>query len=277
MDQALERYDPGRDSIGASRRAVDSLTLQLSYSYASLSHLGYLDQAHCRRDEALSRSRRLAHSNTLALALSFALLNDRHVQREPPLVLSDAEELAALSTEHAFPHWEATANAYRGWCLSMLGRAEEGLALQTKATASRRATGALLLEPTLLTMLAEAYGRADRPDEGLRQLNEAGRIIEMTQERWSEGDMHRVRGELLTAIGDPATGEASFRQGLAVARRQSSKLWELRVATGLAKLFRDQGKCTEARDLLAPVYDWFTEGFDTPVLQEAKALLDELA
>ena len=158
----------------------------------------------------------------------------------------------------------------------MLGRSEEGLALQTNAIMSNRTIGALLSVPLQLTMLAESYGNAGRPNEGLRQLEEAARLIEVTQVRMGEADLHRVRGELLISVGDPTAAEAAFQQAIAVAHQQNAKFWELRAATSLGRLWRDQGKRIEARDLLAPIYDWFTEGFDTPVLQDAKALLDQL-
>jgi predicted ATPase len=125
-------------------------------------------------------------------------------------------------------------------------------------------------------MLASALGNAGRPTEGLKQLNEAVRQIETTKERWSESDVHRVRGELLIAVGDAVVAEKSLYQAIGVARRQSAKLFELRAAATLARLWRDQDRRTEARDLLAPIYNWFTEGFDTPVLKDAKALLDQL-
>jgi predicted ATPase len=140
-----------------------------------------------------------------------------------------------------------------------------------------RAAGANLLLPFFLTTLAELYGMAGQPDEGLKRLAEAAEMIERTQERWPEAETHRLRGALLLSMNDHAAAEQSYHQALAVARHQNAKLWELRAATSLARLWRDQGKSTEAHDLLAPVYGWFTEGFKTPVLQEAKALLDELA
>jgi predicted ATPase len=143
--------------------------------------------------------------------------------------------------------------------------------------ANFRATGAVTTVPFFLTMLAGALGNAGRPTEGLKQLNEAVQQIEATEERWSEADVHRVRGELLIAVGDAVVAEKSLYQAIGVARRQSAKLFELRAATSLARLWRDQGKCTEGYHLLAPVYGWFTEGFDTLDLKEAKALLDELA
>jgi predicted ATPase len=103
------------------------------------------------------------------------------------------------------------------------------------------------------------------------------RQIEATEERWAEANMHRIRGELLTAIGDFAEGQASFCQAIEIARRQGAKLWEVRAATSLARLWRDRGRRNQARDLLAPVYAWFTEGLDTPVLKEARTVLEKLA
>jgi predicted ATPase len=126
-------------------------------------------------------------------------------------------------------------------------------------------------------MLAESYGNAGTPNEGLRQLEEAARLIEVTQVRMGEVDLHRVRGELLISVGDPTGAEAAFQQAIAVAHRQNAKFWELRATTSLARLWREQGKVTAARNLLAPVYGWFTEGFDTPVLIDAKTLLDALS
>ena len=129
----------------------------------------------------------------------------------------------------------------------------------------------------MLTMLAESHARLGQPVEGLNCLVEAAQIIEATDERRDEAELHRVRGDLLNATSDHAAAEQSYQQALTVARRQSAKLWELRAATSLARLWCDQGKRGEARELLAPVYGWFTEGFDTRDLKEAKALLGELA
>jgi predicted ATPase len=127
-----------------------------------------------------------------------------------------------------------------------------------------------------LTHLAGAYGPLGHPFEGLSRLTEAGEIIEATDERHHEAEVYRLRGDLMNATGDQEAAEDSYRHALETARRQSAKFLELRAATSLARLWRDQGKPIEARDLLAPVYGWFTEGLDTPVLQEAKNLLDEL-
>jgi predicted ATPase len=139
-----------------------------------------------------------------------------------------------------------------------------------------RVIGSRVYVPALLILLADAYRMARQPKAGLAHLAEAEKVIQESQERSTEPEMHRLRGELLTNEGDRALAESCFRKAIGLARRQSAKLWELRAATSLARLWRDQGKPTEARDLLAPVYGWFTEGFDTPVLKDAKALLDDL-
>jgi predicted ATPase len=130
--------------------------------------------------------------------------------------------------------------------------------------------------PFFLTLLAEAEGKAKERDEGLGHLAEAERLMAETEERWAEAELHRVRGQLLRAGHDPAGAERSFSQAINIAQQQSAKFWELRAAISLARLWREQGKRDAARDLLAPIYGWFTEGFDTPVLNEAKALIDTL-
>jgi predicted ATPase len=133
-----------------------------------------------------------------------------------------------------------------------------------------------LLMPFFLTTIAEVYGMAGQPDKGLNRLAEAAIVIGMTQERWAEAEMHRLRGTLLLSMHEHAAAEDGYHQALAVARSQSAKFWELRAAIDLARLWRDQGKPIEARDLLAPVYGWFTEGFDTVDLKDAKSLLNQL-
>ena len=175
------------------------------------------------------------------------------------------------------PNVVGVGNIMRGWCLGAMGQAAEGIPLLLQGIAICRAAGANLLLPFFLTTLAEVYGMAAQPEEGLNRLAEAAKLVETTQERWAEAEMHRLRGTLLLSMHEHAAAEDSYRHALAVARRQSAKFWELRAAISLARLWRDQGKRNEARELLAPVYGWFTEGFDTPVLKEAKALLDELA
>jgi predicted ATPase len=187
-----------------------------------------------------------------------------------------AEELLALSTEHGFPLFLGWAKGHRGIALTALGQPQEGLTLIRQALAAQRAAGCVAAVSIVLMWLAETYATLGRPIEGLNYLAEAAQIIATTEERCHEAELHRLRGDLLNATGDKPAAEQSYHQALAVAERQSAKLFELQAATSLARLWRDQGKHTEARDLLVPIYNWFTEGFDTPVLQDAKALLDEL-
>jgi predicted ATPase len=190
--------------------------------------------------------------------------------------LRSAEEVLAISNEQGFPLWSAVGNIMRGWCLGAVGQAAEGIPLLLQGLAILRAAGCNVLSPFFFTTLAEIYGMAGEPVEGLNRLAEAATLVEATQERWAEAEMHRLRGMLLLSVDEYAAAENSFHHALSVARRQSAKFWELRAAVDLARLWRDQGKRAEARNLLAPIYGWFTEGFDTPVPKEAKALLDEL-
>ena len=187
-----------------------------------------------------------------------------------------AEEIIAVSNEQGFPLWVGWGMVHRGWSSTALGRGEEGRNSLMEGLSVIRSTGALIAVPWVLILLAEANAKLGQPAEGLNYLNEAAQFIETTEERQEEAELHRLRGDLLNAAGDQAAAEESYHRSLAVARRQSAKTFELRAATSLARLWRNRGKRIEARDLLAPVYGWFTEGFNTPVLKEAKTLLDEL-
>jgi predicted ATPase len=240
-----------------------------------LAYLGYIDQARLRLNEALSEAHRLKHAHTLAVVLEFGNWSE-WIIRSPELQ-RHAEEFLALSTEHGFASWLGWATAYRGASLTARGHAQESLSLITQGLAAARAAGAVSGTPFILMMRAEAHNRLGQPVEGLKCLAEAAQLIETTEERNSEAELHRLRGDLLSATGDPAEAERNYRQALEVATRQSAKLLELRASISLARLWCKQGKRTEARELLAPIYDWFTEGFDAPDFNEAKALLDELA
>jgi predicted ATPase len=191
-------------------------------------------------------------------------------------LLARADALIAVSDEHNFSYPRPAGTVFRGWALAAGGQTGEGIALLKAGVAAYRATGAVTEMPTFLTLLAEAEGMAGQRDEGLEHLTEAERLIAETEERWAEAELHRVRGELLRAGDDIAGAERSFSQAISIAQQQSAKFWELRAAISLTRLWREQGKRDAARDLLAPTYGWFTEDFDTPVLKEAKALLDEL-
>jgi len=183
----------------------------------------------------------------------------------------------ALSNEHGFPLWLGLGLLQHGRSLTALGQAQDGLAVLARGLSVLRAAGAVVHTPRALCFLAEAHAKVGQLQEGQKCLVEAAQLIETTDERSSEVELHRLRGDMMNARGDQAAAEQNYHRALAVAERQSAKTFGLRAATSLARLWRDQGKCTEARDLLALVYGWFTEGFDTPVLRDAKGLLDQLA
>jgi len=274
LEKALSLWDPKYRAFADNLPSYDPQVRTVIGLSLTLSCLGYLDQARLRRDEALSEARRLS-PYTLAIALAFTSRSFWAIEgvKAVQTMLRSANELSAFSHQHGLPLVSTYADLIRGWCLGALGKTGEGIPLLLQGIAALGATAYL---PFYILTLAEVYGIAARPEEGLNHLAEAANVVETTAERWAEAEIHRLRGTLLLSMNKHAAAEDSYRRALAVARRQSAKFWELRAAISLARLWRDQGKRAEARDLLAPIYDWFTEGFDTPVLQEAKALLDEL-
>ena len=191
---------------------------------------------------------------------------------------ADAERAIALATEQVLPYWAAIAMVPSGWALVKTGQAEEGLARLRAGINSYRATGAKVYDPQWLALLAEACIAAGRVEEGLSAVREALAVVQETGARIYEAELKRLEGELLLASAerDESGAEAAFRRAIAIARGQEAKSWELRSATSRARLLTRQGRREEARDLLAPICGWFTEGFDTRDLKEAKALLDEL-
>jgi predicted ATPase len=166
---------------------------------------------------------------------------------------------------------------FRGWVMVKNGDVAEGVSLLHSGWTAYRATGAQAWVPYYIALLAGACEIAGQIDEALAQLGDALRIVETTGERWFEAEIYRQKGWLLLRQGHTDAAEELYRIALGIAREQQAKLWELRAAVSLARLRRDQSRRAAARDLLAPIYGWFTEGFDTPDLKEAKALLDELA
>jgi predicted ATPase len=192
-------------------------------------------------------------------------------------LLNYADELLALTIEHGLEFDRMAALMWRGWSLAALGRANEGIPLLTAGMAGWHELGFVVHRPWLLSLLGDACRMAGQWHAALRHLTEARRLTEQTKARWFLAETIRLTGDVLLAMDDPVAAEVGYREALALAQQQSAKLWELRAAISLARLWRDQRKRAEARVLLAPVYGWFTEGFDTPVLQEAKALLEDLA
>jgi adenylate cyclase len=239
--------------------------------------LGYAEQARQRCQEALVLARQGDHLPSLAYAECFAGFVSQ-CRRDVATTQAHADALMTLAAAHSWPLRAAQGRILRGWALAMHGEAAAGVALLRQGLASP-AVGPEILRPHWLVLLAEAYGQAGLPEDGLQALAEAVTLMATTEMRWSEAEISRLQGALRLQLADPAIpqAEACFQQALEVARRQEAKTLELRAAMSLARLWQQQGKRAGARVLLAPVYHWFTEGFDTVDLREAKALLDELS
>jgi class 3 adenylate cyclase/predicted ATPase len=278
LEQGIALYDPQQHRALAFRYGRDPGVDCRDYTAWALWMLGYPDQAVARIHEALPMAQELSHPFTLAATLILAAILDQFC-REVDTVQARAAAAVALSTEHGFPYFLAVGTILRGWTLAIQGQGEAGMAQMRQGLAAWRATGAEFARPYFVALLAEAYGQDGQVEEGLAVLAEALAAVHATEERWWEAELHRLKGELLWQQGTGQTSleaEASFHQALEIARRQQAKSLELRAATSLSRLWQRQGKRQEAHDLLAPVYNWFTEGFDTADLQRAKALLDEL-
>jgi predicted ATPase len=273
MEQGIALYDvhPGRPL----RILQDPGIGCRIYAAASLIYLGYLDRAAQRIQEALGLARNLSHPYSLVWGQSYAALL-ANVRGEPQAAQQYAETEIALATEQHFALWIAFGTIQRGIALMRQEQTQEGLQQIAQGTAAWRATGALLGVPQWFTFLAEAYGKSAQPEKGLSVLDEALAHVHQTGERFFEAELHRLRGSLplQQSSDNSAEAETSFHRALDIARHQQAKSLELRAATSLVTLWQSQGKRQDAYDLLAPVYGWFTEGFDTADLKDAKTLLN---
>jgi predicted ATPase len=277
-EEAIGLYDPEdyRDRHYPYNRA-DAGILVLGLASLVLWQLGYPDQALARVREARALARELSDP----LRQTFVLVNAailHSYRREYRAALEEAEAGMALGREHGFLGTLGFAALSRAQALTFLGQLDEGIAGLRASLDAVRTSGMKWGSSGVLAVLAQALGNAGQVEEGLAVVAEAQAFVTRTGERCDEVEVHRVKGELLLLLPTPdhAQAEAAFREALEVARRQSAKSWELRAATSLARLWQQQGRKEEARALLQPVYDWFTEGFDTVNLKDAKALLDEL-
>jgi predicted ATPase len=284
MEAAIALYDPEQHHAYALVYGTRPAVVALGFSARSLCLLGYLDQARQRGHELLAMIQPLiSHHNSLGadlmhLAVLHLLLWDGRTAR------THAEALMTLAAEQEFPLWLGMATMLRGAALveegcssGMLARVEERVTQMRQGIAAYRATGAGLDHPHCLVLLARGYQEMGQADAGLAVLAEMLTVINNSGERYYEAEAHRVKGELLLDRPTPDEQQAAacFQQALAVARRQQAKSLELRAAMSLSRLWQRQGGRDEARELMADVYGWFNEGFDTADLQEAKALLDE--
>jgi predicted ATPase len=276
LEAALALYDPiSHHSLGHQTGSHPQVVAQALLGIVLLC-LGYPDQASARSRVAIAEARRLAHPPSLASILAvggvpLSLVGDDAVLGEW------ADELVAVAIEQSFPFWIAVGTIYRGWLKAKNGNVAEGIPLLRSGSAAYRATGAELLMPAFITLLARACEIAGQVEEAVTLSDGALQTVERTGERWLEAELYRHKGQLLLRQRHAEGAEELYRKALSIAEEQRAKLWELRAAVSLARLRGDQGRLTEARDLLAPIYGWFTEGFDTPDLKTAKTLLAELA
>ncbi|HYB05181.1 MAG TPA: tetratricopeptide repeat protein, partial [Methyloceanibacter sp.] len=277
-DRALAIYDPAEHRPITTRSGRDVGVTLLSFRSSCVWQLGY--PAASRNDvvRAVKNAREIGHVTTLMYALFSALFS--HVYcGDYAAAHALADELIASAEERGAQYWKAIGTAGRGEIFALTGNASDAVRAITTAITSLRSMGASLYEPRHLWNLAMAYAELGQLDEARHCIDDAIDKVERSKEKWCEAEVQRVAGEIALKSPTPnlEEAEAYFDRALAVARQQQTKSWELRAAMSLARLWRSQGKPQQARELLAPVYGWFTEGFDTLDLKEAKALLEMLA
>ena len=278
LEEGIARYTPEQRRAPVFRMGHDPGVGCRAFAALTLWLLGYPEQALVRLHEALALAHELSHPFSLAFVWCLAAIVSQ-LRRDAPAVHAQAEATVALATEQGFTQWVAMGTSLHGWALAMQGQGETGMAQLRQGIAAWRATGAALNVPFLYTVLADVSAHVGHTEDGLQALAEAYTLMEQQEERWWEAEIARLRGVLLLRQTgtSQAEAEAWLQRALDVARRQEAKSLELRAAMSLVRLWQQQGKQAKARALRAPVYEWFTEGFDTADLQEARTLREELA
>jgi class 3 adenylate cyclase/predicted ATPase len=276
--QGIALYDSQQHRTSVFLYGEDAGVVCHSLAAWALWYLGYPDQAQTRNDAAVALAQQIAHPFSLSYALGMAA-GFHQCRGEWQTSQEHAAAAISLAQEQGFPYWMAVGSLFRGWALVHQGQAQDGIEQLHRGLIAFRATGAELWGAYWLMLLAEANGPLGEPETGLTVLTEALTLVDTTGERWYESECYRLKGELLLQqhSDNQAEAETCFQHAIRIAQSQQAKSWELRVATSLARLWQQQGKRQEAHDLLAPVYNWFTEGFDTADLRDAKALLDALS
>jgi predicted ATPase len=275
LERALKVYDPTSDRSLGHVYTMDPKVTALSYLACSHWCLGYPDKALSLLAEARAFGELVAHPYSVALGLMFDavvhLLCGRSAQ-----ALDSVETCLDIANEHGFPYWLAFMRIIKGWALVDQDRMDDGVAELTEGLARYREIEGRLYWPMAYRALAEGHAKQGQAEQALEAINQALAAADETEERWFEAELHRFRGDVLAAARQSAEAEAAYSRALGLAREQGARSWELRAATSLARLWREQGKLAEASALLTPIYAEFTEGHDTNDLQQAKALLDEL-
>jgi predicted ATPase len=277
LEQGIALTDPEVERTLTVRYGIAPGMQCLSNAATTLWCLGAPDQALARSQAACTLARELEHPLSLAAALHWAARLHLH-RGEAQAARDQAEALIALATEYTMPQHLAQGRFMLGWALAAQGQGEEGVTLLRQGMTDVRATGNRVVAPVYFPVLAAVFGTLGQVDAGVSIVAETLALVEQTGVRYYEAETYRIKGTLLLYQADPdvAQAEACFQQALDVARHQEATSWELRAAMSLARLWQSQGKRQEAYNMLAPVYGWFTEGFDTADLQEARHLLDEL-
>jgi predicted ATPase len=275
LEHVIALYEPQQHRSHTLLYGQDTGVTSLYYAALALWYLGYPDQALQRGQQAVTLAQELSHPISLAFALE-GMAELSQFRREAQRTQERAEALLTLSTEQRFAFWVVSATVLRGWALAEQGQGVEGIAQIRQGLAAWQAMGEALYQPHCHTLLANAYGNVGQTEAGLTVLAEVLADVHNTGLCYCEAELYRLKGELLLQAAERGgEAEACLRQALDVARRQQAKSLELRAAMSLSRLWQHQGKRAAARELLAEIYGWFTEGFDTADLQEAKALLEE--
>jgi adenylate cyclase len=278
LEEGITRYTPDQRHNLAFRIGHDPGVACRVLAAVTLWFLGYPEQALAHVHHALALAHALSYSPSLAFARCWAACVYQ-LRRDVPAMHEQAEAAVALSTEQGFPLLVAMGTSLCGWTLAMQGQTEAGMAQVRQGITAWRATGGAVLVPYFCTMLAEVCGHLGHTADALQALAEAHTLVEQQEERWWEAEIYRLRGVLLLRQTGTSQAEAEtlLQRALDVARRQKAKSLELRAAMSLARLWQQQGKRDAALELLAEVYGWFIEGFDTADLLEAKGLLEDLS
>jgi class 3 adenylate cyclase/predicted ATPase len=274
-DQAIALYDPAKHRPLATRFAVDSGVANLAFRSQALWLLGYPEAALADTNHALKEAREIGQAATLMYALYQASSTHTHCGN---YATATVDELVALADEKGALFWKTAGMVRKGELFSLTGKASDAVHMITSTIVALRSMGTTNYMPSWLSYLARAYTELGKFEDAWRCIGEAMTVMETTKEKWCEAEVRRVAGEIALKSPEPdaTKAQAYFERALSVARAQQAKSWELRAATSMARLWRDQGKPRQASELLTPVYSWFTEGFDTRDLEEAKALLEEL-
>jgi class 3 adenylate cyclase/predicted ATPase len=276
-DQAVALYDPAKHRSLATRFGQDSRVATLSFRLRALWLLGYPDAALADANHALNDAREIGQAAALMFALAEAAATNIFCGNYAA-ASTQVDELVTLADEKGGSLWKPWGMMLRGCVFAAAGDASNAIQMITSGITAYRSTGSTMWEPLYLPYLARAYAELGQFDDAWRYIGAAMTAVETTKERWAEADIQRTAGEItvMSPQRDEAEAETYFERALAISRAQQAKSWELRAAMSMARLWRDQGKRRRGYDLLAPVYGWFTEGFDTLDLKEAKSLLEQL-